>query len=131
MIVLDTHTWLWWLSNPELLSPSAREAVEQATVSKAVCLSTISTWEIALLVERGRLELKVPVSRWVAISETLPFLRFVPPDNAILLQAAAFDESFPRDPADRIIAATARRLECPLVTKDRKLRGQQSLHTIW
>lgn len=131
MIVLDTHVWLWWLSNPENLSPAALEAVEQAAVAKSVWISTISTWKIALLAARGRLELRVPVARWIAVSETLPFLRFVPPDNAILLQAAAFDESFPRDPADRIIAATALRLECPLVTKDRRLRGQQSLHTIW
>ncbi len=73
----------------------------------------------------------MPVSRWVRLSEALPFLRFVPPDHAVLLQAAALDASFPKDPADRIIVATALRLECPLVTKDRKLRGHQSLSTIW
>lgn len=131
MIVLDTHVWLWWLSNPEFLSQPARDALTEATSSKSVRISTISTWEFALLVARGRLELKIPVSRWVATSETLPFVRFVPPDNAVLLQAAAFEESFPRDPADRIIAATALRLECPLVTKDRRLRSQRSLQTIW
>jgi PIN domain nuclease of toxin-antitoxin system len=131
VIVLDTHAWLWWLSNPGLLSPTARRATERAAASKSVWVSTISTWEIAMLAARGRLELSMPVSRWVRLSEALPFLRFLPPDNAVLLQAAALDESFPKDPADRIIAATALHLECPLVTKDQRLRSQPAPATIW
>ena len=131
MIVLDTHAWLWWLSNPELLAPEARRATERAAASKSLWVSTISAWEIAMLVARGRLELSMPVRRWVALCEALPFLRFLPPDNTVLLQATLLDESFPKDPADRIIAATALRLECPLVTKDRKLRRQPTLTTIW
>jgi len=131
VIVLDTHAFVWWLSDPGKLSQRARQAVNRASEEQSVWVSTISTWEIAMLVARGRLELRIPVARWIAISETLPFLRFLAPDNTILLRAVELDPSFAADPADRIIAATALHLACPLVTKDRRLRSQARLNTVW
>ena len=58
MIVLDTHVWLWWLSAPEQLSESASAAIEAAVVDDAVHICAISAWEVALLVQRGRLGLE-------------------------------------------------------------------------
>ena len=57
MIVLDTHVWLWWISNPENLSTCACQAIDQAVAEKGIIISSISTWEVALLVDKGRLEL--------------------------------------------------------------------------
>ena len=62
MIVLDTHVWIWWVADPARLSKAARSAIEKARV-RGVC--TISVWEIAMLVERGRLVLDREVSDWV------------------------------------------------------------------
>lgn len=57
MIVLDTHAWLWWVSNPELLSRPASLALETVVEEKAVFIATISAWEVAMLVQKGRLQL--------------------------------------------------------------------------
>ena len=65
MIVLDTHAWVWWVSDPERLSARAREAVDQAAKEGELYISSISVWEVALLAERGRLRLAMDVSEWI------------------------------------------------------------------
>ena len=55
MIVLDTHAWIWFISNPRNLSKRAEKAVNQALMDKGVLVSSISAWELALLVKKGRL----------------------------------------------------------------------------
>jgi len=76
VILLDTHIWIWWISNIEKLSPKALSAINKATSESSIVISSISTWEIALLVEKGRLELSVSVRDWVRKTEGLPFVRF-------------------------------------------------------
>lgn len=73
MIVLDTHAWVWWVSDPERLSARAREAVDQAAKEGELYISSISVWEVALLAERGRLRLAMDVSEWIRHCEALPF----------------------------------------------------------
>jgi PIN domain nuclease of toxin-antitoxin system len=131
MIVLDTHIWLWWISNPDQLSPAARDAIDLAVTGKGVIISSISVWEVALLVKKGRLKLSVEVRDWVRKTEDLPFVRFVPVDNTITLRSVDLPGNFHPDPADRIIAATAMTMGLPLVTKDDKIRNYQHLKTIW
>jgi PIN domain nuclease of toxin-antitoxin system len=131
MIVLDTHIWLWWISNPDQLSPAARDAIDLAVTGKGVIISSISVWEVALLVKKGRLKLSVEVRDWVRKTEDLPFVRFVPVDNTITLRSVDLPDNFHPDPADRIITATAMTMGLPLVTKDDKIRNYQHLKTIW
>ena len=131
MIVLDTHAWLWWISNPEKLGPAAASAIEQAVTQNGILLSSISTWEIALLVAKGRLTLSIDVHDWVRKTESLPFVRFMPVDNTIALRSVALPEKFHADPADRIITATALTTGLPLVTKDKKIRACSFVRTIW
>ncbi|MFA5517570.1 MAG: PIN domain-containing protein [Desulfuromonadales bacterium] len=77
MIVLDTHAWLWWVSNPELLGQQATLAIEKAVKEKTVHVSSISAWEVAMLVQKRRLQLTMDVRDWVLRSEALPsFLSF-------------------------------------------------------
>lgn len=130
MIVLDTHVWLWWLSEPGLLSAAALEAVEAAVQDDAVHISAISAWELALLVDRGRLELDRPVEAFVQATEALPFVHLVPVDTRIALDSVSLDLPH-RDPADRLIAATARLLGCALVTRDGRLRDSDAVRTVW
>ena len=132
MIVLDTHALIWWVNDPTAaLSQPSRAAIEAALPSRAVYVSCISSWEIALLVERGRLRLALDVRDWLSRCEALPFLTFVPVSNAIAVESVRLPDFPHADPADRIIAATALSLGAPLVTKDDKLRNYSHLKTIW
>jgi len=131
VIVLDTHTLLWWVNDPIALSIPAKNAIDAAVTSRSVHVSSISSWEIALLVERGRLRLALDVRDWISHCEALPFLTFVPLGNAIAIESVRLPDFPHADPADRIIAATALSLGAELVTKDDKLRNYPHLRTIW
>ena len=130
MIVLDTHAWLWWLSEPEQLSEAAASAIQAAVADEAVHICAISAWEVALLVQRGRLALDRSPMALVTATEALPFVHFVDVDVRISLDSVATDLPH-RDPADRLIAATARLLGASLVTKDDRLRAWGGVPTIW
>ena len=131
MILLDTHTLLWWVNDPTTLSKPAKNAIDESVWSKSVHVSCISSWEIALLVERGRLRLALDVRDWLCRCEALPFLSFVPVNNAIAVESVRLPDFPHADPADRIIAATALSLGAALVTKDDKLRNYPHVKTIW
>ena len=131
MIVLDTHTWIWFISNPEYLSNRAEKAVNAAVKDKSILISSISAWEIALLVQKKRLKLTLEVTDWIAKSESLPFIQFVPVTNSIAVKSVNLPIPLHPDPADRIIIATALSVGAPLVTKDKKLLGYSPIKTIW
>jgi PIN domain nuclease of toxin-antitoxin system len=131
LIVLDTHVWVWWVASPEQISGPAQEEIERAMERGEVFISSISCWEIALLIRKGRLELTIPVADWIARSESLPFVRFVPLDNRIALRSNQLAGDFHEDPADRVILATALTLGAPLISKDRKIRDYPHVKTIW
>jgi len=107
VIVLDTHIWVWWVSGIERLSSRSNRLIKQAVDKDAVYISSISTWEVAQLVKRGRMRLTIDVSDWIAKSEGLPFVHFVPVDNRIAVKSVQLPEPLHTDPADRIIIATA------------------------
>jgi PIN domain nuclease of toxin-antitoxin system len=131
MIVLDTHVWLWWISNPENLSTCAKRTIDQAVTEQGIIISSISTWEVALLVEKGRLELSVDIRDWVRKTEDLPFVRFMPVDNTISLRSVTLPGQFHPDPADRIITATAMTMGLPLITRNDKILNYPHVRTIW
>ena len=130
MIVLDTHAWLWWLGDPGRLGKAAAAAIGRAVIEDAVHISTVSTWEVALLIARGRLELDRTAEELVRSTEALPFAHFVDLDARIATRSVRLDLPHP-DPADRFIAATADLLGCPLVTADRRLLDAKWLSTVW
>jgi PIN domain nuclease of toxin-antitoxin system len=131
LIILDTHTWVWWVASPERLSNAARARIDKAADELQVHISSISSWEVALLVKKGRLELTMDVEGWIAKSEAIPVLRFVPVDNQIAVLSTRLPEGLHEDPADRIIVATASVLGATLITKDRKLRDYPHIETLW
>ncbi len=131
MILLDTHAWIWWIGDPGRLSVSARKAIEQVIPEGLLSISSISTWEVAVLSRKGRLELTMPVEDWIAASQNLPFVQFIPIDNRIALQSVNLTGMVSEDPADRIIIATAMVLGATLVTKDQKLRNYPYVKTLW
>jgi PIN domain nuclease of toxin-antitoxin system len=131
VIVLDTHVLVWWVSGVIPVSARARRAIDAAIREGAVIVSTISVFEIATAVRRGRLELGAPLAQWIADIRVLPELRFEPITLEIAWLAASFPDPIPGDPADRIIAATARSLNLKLVTADDTLRRSPHVETVW
>ncbi len=131
MIVLDTHAWVWFVSNPERLSKAAKKAVDASIENNEVFISSISAWEVALLVAKERLKLTMDVTDWISKSERLPFLQFVPVDNSLAVKSVNLPQPLHQDPADRIIIATAMNIGAPIVTKDEKLRGYPHVKTLW
>jgi PIN domain nuclease of toxin-antitoxin system len=131
MILLDTHAWVWWVNGQPSLSRKADRSIQQAARSAGVYVSSISVWEITQLAARGRLELTMDVESWVAKSEAMPFLHFVPVDNAIALKSVRLPEPLHNDPADRMIIATSTILGFPLVTRDKRILDYPHVNTIW
>ena len=132
VIVLDTHALVWWVASPGRIPAKARRLLDGAVESGGmVAASSISVWEVSMLASRGRLQLSIPVEDWISSLEALPFLQFVPVDNRVAARAVAL-ENFPhRDPADRMIAATALGLGASLVTADARLRAYRPLKSVW
>lgn len=131
MIVLDTHALVWWVSGDAALSRKAKAAIERERDGGTIIVSSISAWEIAMLVGHERLFLTMDVGSWLATAAQIETVRFVPVDVEIALQSVALPGRFHRDPADRMIVATARRLAAPLVTSDEKIRAYPHVKTIW
>jgi len=131
MIVLDTHAWIWFTSKPEALSKKAKKAVDAAVKEKNVLVSSISVWEVALLVNKKRLKLSMDVTDWIAKSESLPFIQFIPVSNSIAVKSVNLPQPLHQDPADRIIIATALSIGAPLITKDKRMADYAPVKTIW
>lgn len=129
MTVLDTHTWLWWLHESERLSEKARDAIQEAKATRSLAVSCISSWEIALLVNKGKLALDAPLQEWLVHNEEMDFLSFIPVSNRIAVNSVTLDMH--GDPADRIIVATAQALAARLVTKDAKIIASKLVATVW
>ena len=131
MILLDTHALVWWVNEPSRLSDKGKAAIEEAMRTQEVYASSISSWEIALLVKHGRMQLALDIWDWIARCESLPFLTFIPVSNAIAIESVRLPDFPHQDPADRIIVATAISLGAEVVTKDEKISSYSFVKTIW
>lgn len=126
MILLDTSALLYWANRPEQLSSAAFAAIENAD---RILISSISLWEIGIKARKGKLTLPTPLRQFAAAVESTERVRLLPVHTEIWLRTVELDWRH-RDPADRVIVATAQVHNCPLVTSDRTIRAfYQS--TIW
>ncbi len=132
MIVLDTHILLWWVTQQEgRLSTAATKVLSEELKSGDVAISSISAWEIAMLIQRKRIALAMELREWLAIVGQIEGVRFIPVDNAIAVESESLPGEFHRDPADRMIVATARKHGAPLLTMDEKIRNYPHVRTVW
>jgi PIN domain nuclease of toxin-antitoxin system len=131
MILLDTHVLFWWLSEKTKLTPPAIAAIEAEIPGGQILISSMSVWEVTMLVAAGRRTLSVSVPDWIAGFENMAEVTFVPVDNDIAVQSVLLPDGFHKDPADRIIVATARKFGAPIITADQKIRGYRHVRTIW
>ena len=131
MILLDTHAWVWWLSQPDRLSKAARQAIQHNLAAGIVGISSFSVWELALLVQRRRVQLSIDLLDWIAETEAIQGVTFHPVSNSIALQSVNLPGAFHPDPADRILVATARHLHATMITGDAKIRDYPHVKTLW
>ena len=128
MLLLDTHAWIWLVDRPSALSTEARALIE---ADDQLGVASISGWEVGMLHSRGRIALDRPVENWLAQALARAGISEVPLTAPVALAAAMLPEDSPRDPADRLIYATARAQGAALVTKDARLRAFDPAGTIW
>jgi PIN domain nuclease of toxin-antitoxin system len=119
VIVLDTHILIWWVNQSDRLRAETSERIE--TESDAVAVSAISLWEIAKLVQGGRLQLSMPVEDWIEQALAYPKVVVIPLSPAIVVDSTRLPPPFHKDPADELIVASARVLSCPLMTYNGKI----------
>lgn len=130
MILLDTHVVIWLLSGDSQLSSKAQAAIEEARrTERALAISDFTLFELSLLFRKKQFQLTIDLESFLSEVER----RFVvlPITANIALQAFELPASFPKDPADRIIGATALVEDIPLVTADREIRKSKAIPTIW
>jgi PIN domain nuclease of toxin-antitoxin system len=121
LVLLDTHVWVWLLQGSERLGPKARKAIQRSLANGAVLVSAISPWEVAMLTSKGRLVLDRDVGEWVQTALSLPGIRLEPISPEVAVASTRLPGDIHSDPADRMIAATARHLGLTLVTADKLL----------
>jgi PIN domain nuclease of toxin-antitoxin system len=122
-LLLDTHIVLWLNSGDEHLGEATRRTIDMAwKAGGRILLSSVSVWEIAILVDKGFIELDLPVNEWVERFLDRPGLEAVALDHATAARAYSLHHLEHRDPADRLLIASAVGLGCPLVTHDDRIR---------
>ena len=129
MILLDTHALLWMASDPKRLSKRAREAIGTARQNDGIAVATITLWELAWLAQSARIVVTGSVESFVRETIARVILRPVTPQIAAL--GVRLPKDFPKDPADRLIAATAMVEGMPLVTADLRIRRSKVVETVW
>ncbi len=131
MIVIDTHVLIWWVSNPEKLSVKVKKILQKEKNNGSIIISSITVWEIYMLVKKGRLKLTMDADIWLAEVESLPYVRFTPVDNTIAANSVTLPGDFHNDPADRMIVATAKEQGAVLVTADERIRQYAHVRSLW
>ena len=128
MIVLDTHTWIWWLTTPDRVGRKAMRGIKKAS---RIGVSAISVWEIALKAKRGKLRFDRPYAVW--LQEALVAdsrIDLLPLSPQISIASVDLHWSHP-DPADRIIVASALALAAPLATADEQISDSGLVRCVW
>jgi PIN domain nuclease of toxin-antitoxin system len=119
--LLDTHAWVWWICGDERLTARERDELDNLPPSSRPVLAEISLWEVAMLVERGRLELNMDLERWLAVASSPATVELARVTPAVAAEVARLPAGFHRDPADRLIVATARVRKLRVLTRDRMI----------
>ena len=120
-LLLDTHVLVWLIFGEPMLGSKARAAIRVAARQQGLLASAITPWEIGLLVSKKRIDLRRDVLEWMRDALATPGMSLVPLDPEIAVTSTRLPFEMHADPADRILAATARQLGATLVTADHRL----------
>ncbi len=128
--LLDTHILLWWHGDRGRLSPEQQDVIAAAGADSPLEVSDISLWEVATLYSLGRIRLTIPLREWLDKAVAAPLVRRHGISPAVAAELASLPDSFHRDPADRILVATARVLGATLLTRDRRIVEAELVDTL-
>jgi PIN domain nuclease of toxin-antitoxin system len=126
--LLDTHVWIWTQEQPDAMGSASRALLE--ATAEELCVSAVSTLEIARLVAGGLLELQGSLDRWVRSAIDSIEARSIDVDHQIAIEAYKLPGRFHKDPADRLLVATARLRDLTLVTADERILAYRSVRTL-
>jgi PIN domain nuclease of toxin-antitoxin system len=129
VILVDTHALVWAVADSRRLSRAAATAIRKARADDGVAIAAITLWELAALVERGRIQAYGSVEASVRL--LVEGVTIIPVTVEIAAMAAQFSADYSRDPADRLIGATAKALGLALITRDEHIRRSAQVETIW
>jgi len=130
MILLDTHVWWWAISEPEKLSSVAEETINKSPSDQRF-IAAISLWEFAMMVKKKRIILNMSPKDWFTHAIDNVGTKVIPLSGEIALESCNLSGNFHKDPADRIIVATARIHNVLLVTKDQKILDYPDVISCW
>ncbi len=129
-VLLDTHVWVWWLTDDPALSDRDRTLFDRAAGAQQVFLSAISLWEVQMLHSKNRLSLPLPFADWLRRASAPGVLRVLPLDADVVIALDRLPRRFHGDPADRLIVATARAHRLALATRDELIRKSRAVR-LW
>lgn len=128
--LLDTHILFWWLTEPDRLSAAQHRTLGAASADAPMLVSDISLWELATLYDLGRIEIAPPLREWLEKAVAPPLVQRQDISPAVAAESASLPDTFHRDPADRVIVATARVLGATLLTRDSRIIASGLVPTV-
>lgn len=128
--LLDTHMWVWWMLGDDRLQAGERAVLDRLPAAQRPVLCAISLWELTTLVDLGRVVLDLELGRWLRIAAAPAAVALSPVTAEVVAEMNRLPATFHRDPADRLIVATARVLALPVATRDRRITRSR-LVGIW
>jgi len=131
MILLDTHVIIWDALAPSRLSLPVQQAIAQANQQDGILIADISLWEIAMLVQKGRVQIATDCQSFINLLLQANKTHLVPISPAIATQSVQLPALVNKDPADRLLVATALVEQAVLVTADHNLRQISAITTLW
>jgi PIN domain nuclease of toxin-antitoxin system len=120
-ILLDTHVWLWTMTESSILEKRFSHIFEKALETGSILISALSIWEIGMLVDKKRIELELDVLDWINLALDEPGIRLCPITPSIAIQSTRLPGEVHEDPVDRLLIATAHEENAVLVTCDKKI----------
>ena len=126
-LLLDTHVWVWWLSQDPRLKVEEQEALDQLAARQQLCLAAISLWEAQMAYAKGRFQPAEEFEIWLRAATAPEVIRILSIDVPVALALNGLPRTLSKDPADRLIVATARAHTLALATHDKNIRRSRAV----
>ena len=129
--LMDTHVWVWWHTAPEKLSPAVRDTIINLDATDQLLMSVISVWEVAKLVEKNRLRLRIEIDQWVEQALNMSHFQLLPLSPEIAIESTRLPQPFHQDPSDQMIVASARLFDATVLTVDQQILSYPHVRALW